>query len=172
MVTRLTNYTKQFWILLSTDDMDTLGSHNGDEAIVIDQDKRYVFDEENQTWRQIPMSGGGGGDVASGTSVAVNRSMVIPKVAGKSNFFACVDGDSAYINEGAALAAFRLAWLSATGVYSTKVTNPGITPPQVATIPHNAIYVTETVDSISIEFPNENTVGKLPNGTTVRYMWW
>lgn len=61
MVTRLTNYTKQFWILLSTDDMDTLGSHNGDEAIVIDRDERYVFDEENRIWRQIPMSGGGGG---------------------------------------------------------------------------------------------------------------
>lgn len=59
MVTRLTNYTKQFWILLSTDDLDALGSHNGDEAIVIDRNERYVFDEENQTWRQIHMSGGG-----------------------------------------------------------------------------------------------------------------
>lgn len=71
MVTRLTNYTKQFWILLSTDDMDTLGSHNGDEAIVIDQDKRYVFDEENQTWRQIPMSGSGGGGGGGGGAVLI-----------------------------------------------------------------------------------------------------
>jgi hypothetical protein len=72
MVTRLTNYTKQFWILLSTDDMDTLGSHNGDEAIVIDRDERYVFDEENRIWRQIPMSGGGGGGVTV-TSLTVTE---------------------------------------------------------------------------------------------------
>lgn len=172
MVTRLTNYTKQRYVCNSTDDPGDIVFRNGDTVFLMDTQQESIYSEENNQWYPVPAAGGGGGDVASGTSVAVNNAMVIPKVAGKSNFCAYVDGDSAYVTQGAAIMAMRLSWITNTGVYSMKISNPGTTPPQASGSTHSAGYVTETDDSISIKFPNSNTVGLLPDGTTVKYMWW
>lgn len=53
MVTSLTNYIKQRYAALSTDDLSGLDVHNGDELLEMDTGKVYVFDEENRSWTNM-----------------------------------------------------------------------------------------------------------------------
>ena len=112
-------------------------------------------------------------DVAMGTATAVGSAMVIPKVDGKTNFFAYVDADENYFSAGGmAMWAMRLSWLSSTNVYSSKANGTAFPPASLQTGTHPSPYVTETTSSVTVKFPNSNTVGSLPNGTTVRYLLW
>ena len=61
MVTLLTNYNTQRYILNSTDDIDNINFHNGDQVLLMDQDALIVFDEENVAWHAVPAGRGGGG---------------------------------------------------------------------------------------------------------------
>lgn len=57
MVTALTNYTKQRYAALSTDDISGLNAHNGDELLEMDTGKVYVFNEDNNIWiNEVSMS--------------------------------------------------------------------------------------------------------------------
>lgn len=53
MVTSLTNYIKQRYAALSTDDLSGLDVHNGDELLEMDTGEVYVFDEENRSWTNM-----------------------------------------------------------------------------------------------------------------------
>lgn len=53
MVTALTNYIKQRYAALSTDDISGLDVHNGDELLEMDTGKVYVFNEENNSWTNM-----------------------------------------------------------------------------------------------------------------------
>lgn len=61
MVTLLTDYNTQRYILNSADDIGDLEFHNGDQVLLMDQDVLLIFDEENTTWYAVPTGGGGGG---------------------------------------------------------------------------------------------------------------
>ena len=64
MVTLLTDYNTQRYILNSTDDIDDIEFHNGDQLLLMDQDALIIFDEENAAWHSVPTGGGGGGGEA------------------------------------------------------------------------------------------------------------
>lgn len=64
MVTNLNNYGKQIRFMLSTDDPTEVEWENGDMVFLMDQDKLYVFDADNSTFKEISMGGGGGGGEA------------------------------------------------------------------------------------------------------------
>lgn len=115
----------------------------------------------------------GGGDIIVGTSISSGQYMIIPKVAGKNNFFAYVDADDSYFGTaGRAVAAYRLDWISDTQVLSMKTGNTNVPPTTYTGGLHSAGYVETTTDSIKIKFPNTNSVGSLPDGTLIRYMVW
>ena len=118
-------------------------------------------------------SGGGTSDVITGTSVSAGNYMIIPKVAGKNNFFAYVDADDSYFGTaGRAIAAYRLAWISDTQVFSLKTGNTNVPPTAYTGGLQSAMYVETTTDSIKIKFPNTNSAGYLPDGMLIRYMVW
>jgi hypothetical protein len=118
-------------------------------------------------------SGGGTSDVITGTSVSAGNYMIIPKVAGKNNFFAYVDADDSYFGTaGRAIAAYRLAWISDTQVFYMKAGNANVPPTSYLGGLQAAAFVETTTDSIKIKFPNANTAGFLPDGTPIRYMIW
>ena len=61
MVTLLTDYSTQRYILNSGDDPDGIEFHNGDQVLLMDQDVLLIFDEEGNNWNPVPAGGGGGG---------------------------------------------------------------------------------------------------------------
>ena len=61
MVTQLTGYNTQRYTLNSLDDLDGIDFHNGDQVLLMDLDKLFIFDEENVAWYDVPAGGGGGG---------------------------------------------------------------------------------------------------------------
>ena len=92
MVTNTTIYTRQIYCCLNTDSLN-VEFRNGDEVILMDQNVRMIFDEDNQTFHRIPMGGGGGGGgvtiqppfkVVSGSITVANNTQTIDIPLGDS----------------------------------------------------------------------------------------
>ena len=124
-------------------------------------------------------SGGGTSDVITGTSVSAGSYMVIPKVAGKNNYFAYVDADSNYFGKiGRALFGWHIGWIAShdstpdTYSYSMKSGNTNVPPSVYSGGRHIAAFSEVTSDSYKLKFPNANTAGALPDGVTIKYLIW
>ena len=173
MVTLLTDYSTQRYILNSGDDLDGIEFHNGDQILLMDQDVLLIFDEEGNNWNPVPTGGGGSAVHAIiGTSVSATNSFVIPKEDGYNNFFAYVsEPDADYFSTaGRSISCYQLAWENrVSGIRSSGTNFP---PTAIAGTLVATSLVTETSSSISVKCNNANTNGVLPDGMPVTYILW
>ena len=99
MVTLLTDYSTQRYILNSDDDIGDLEFHNGDQVLLMDQDVLIIYDEEANQWYPVPTGGGGGGGgdtnpvfmITTGTFTPATSShyIYIPKDPDMTNMIFC-----------------------------------------------------------------------------------
>lgn len=59
MVTRLTSYTKQRYVLNSTDDPGDIVFRNGDTIFLMDAQQEIIYSEDDNQWYPVPSAGGG-----------------------------------------------------------------------------------------------------------------
>lgn len=115
-------------------------------------------------------------DIITGTAtVSEDRKITIPLKSDKRNFVTIPD----YSDEetpsalgSIVVSHIRQDYLSDTRVYYTKVTNWGVTPPQLTASILYTSSVNETSDSITITGSNGNSTGLLIPGQKVRYFVW
>ena len=173
-VQRLTDYTRRIWTALDADAPEGHDFEVGDVIYYMDSGQcgivTYVYPEGSIDVEFLPDIGGGG-DAVKGTTISVNNGVVVPKVPGYNNFIAYVNGDQAYTTEatGRHLLSYRISWCFGARIAEVKANTawlPGLTYGTQLTG-----YITETDDMIAMTYSNANTVGQLPAGMEVIYIW-
>lgn len=79
---------------LSTDTKPTTGVANGSKCIEMDTGKRYMFNEEDSEWEELPSSGGGGDTTVEALSVTQNGTYTAPSGKAYSPVTVNVSGGS------------------------------------------------------------------------------
>lgn len=69
---------------LSTDTKPTTGVANGSKCIEMDTGKKYMFNEEDSEWEELPSSGGGGGGGTTVEALSVTQNGTYTAPSGKA----------------------------------------------------------------------------------------
>ncbi len=69
---------------LSTDTKPTTGVANGSKCIEMDTGKKYMFNEEDSEWEELPSSGGGGGGGTTVEELSVTQNGTYTAPSGKA----------------------------------------------------------------------------------------
>ena len=175
-VERLTDYTRRIWTALDADAPEGHDFEVGDVIYYMDSSQcgivTYVYPEGSIDVEFLPDIGGGGGDAVMGTTITTGNQVVIPKVPGYSNFLAYVNGDQAYTEGygGKHLVSYRISWVFGARIANAK-TSGTTWPPGLTYGTMNTSFITETDDMITQNYTNNNTVGLVPAGTEIVYIW-
>ena len=86
MVTLLTDYLAQRYILNTDDDIDGIEFHNGDQVLLMDIDKLLIYSEGDTQWYEVPTGGGGGGGGGPQWTLFAEKSVALPEYTNTSDF--------------------------------------------------------------------------------------
>lgn len=128
---------------LSTDTKPTTGVANGSKCIEMDTGKKYMLNEEDSEWEELPSSGGGGGTTVEELSVTQNGTYTAPSGKAYSPVTVNVSGGSS-----------DFSTATVTFINADTTTSPYFV--QIFHITDGAYISTEEIsvsDSVSVDVP-------------------
>jgi len=175
-VERLTDYTRRIWTALGPDAPAGHDIHVNDVIYYMDSSEccivTNVYPDGSIDCETLPDVGGGGGGPVMGTVNPVSNKIIIPKVPDKQNFmFYVSDPDSNYFSAGGrVILGVHPSWYTNYNLYHMKNNQTALPPTTVTGGTRTASSSDDS--SISYIYNNGNTVGSMPNGYTVIFLWW